>query len=109
MQLCTTNSNNAYTNFLNWIILEHIKKHNTIGKYNQRKVISLSLSLNHDGFPRIFIFQGHIPGFPGLREPCSLLNLLLHKLTTLSVGSDWNLVVVSIVPQSLLRFSWFLL
>ena len=40
MQLCTTNSYSARTNFLHWIILEHIKRHNTIGKYNQRKIIS---------------------------------------------------------------------
>ena len=64
MQLCTTDSYNVHTNFLNWIILEHIKKHNTVGKYNQRKIISLSLSLNHDGFPGKLIFQGHVSGFP---------------------------------------------
>ena len=64
MQLCTTNSYNAHKNYLNWIALEHIKKHKTIGKYNQRKIISLSLSFNHDDFPGKLILQGHTPGFP---------------------------------------------
>ena len=40
MQLYTTNSYNTHKNFLNWIILEHIKKHNTIEKYNQKIIIS---------------------------------------------------------------------